>query len=476
MILSDLNTGKAPAAPSSHGNTDKAPSTPYLNGNTSKASAVPCPHGNKKPARLAVGMMSGTSVDGIDAALVEISGSVERPQVRLLAFENKPFPPDVRRQIFELFRPETSTVDRIGYMNFLLGELYADAALSVIRKAGHRPEEIDVIGSHGQTIWHEPIPCTKDGYPVSYTVQIGEGAVIAERTGILTVTDFRVTDMAAGGQGAPLVPFSEYLLYRRENETILLQNIGGIGNMTVLPAAAGPEDVYAFDTGPGNMIIDAAVSALTGGVKSYDAGGEMAAQGSVNQELLALLQKDKYYTLPLPKSTGRERFGLQYTQKILDWCQGRGRKLSFDAVASPGTANSHPQPDAAEHSAAGDQPHLETTAISPADLLATVTDLTAWSIADAYERYVLPKYHASELIVGGGGSYNRTLLSFLSRRFASYGVAVKTQEDLGESSDAKEAVAFALMADLCVRGHVNSLPGVTGAKKASVMGKISIPG
>ena len=414
MILSDLNTGKA--------------------------SAAPCPHGDNKPARLAVGMMSGTSVDGIDAALVEISGSAERPRVRLLAFENKPFPPDVRRQIFELFRPETSTVDRIGYMNFLLGELYAEAALSVIRKAGRRPEEIDVIGSHGQTIWHEPVPCTKDGYPVSYTVQIGEGAVIAEHTGILTVTDFRVADMAAGGQGAPLVPFSEYLLYRRENETILLQNIGGIGNMTVLPAAAGPEDVYAFDTGPGNMIIDAAVSALTGGVKSYDAGGEMAAQGTVNQELLALLRKDEYYTLPLPKSTGRERFGLQYTQKILEWCQGRGRKLS------------------------------------PADLLATVTDLTAWSIADAYERYVLPKYHASELIVGGGGSYNRTLLSFLSRRFASYGVAVKTQEDLGENSDAKEAVAFALMADLCVRGRVNSLPGVTGAKKASVMGKISIPG
>lgn len=408
--------------------------------NTSIASPAPCLHGNNKPSRLAVGMMSGTSVDGIDAALVEISGNAERPRVRLLAFENKPFPDNVRRQIFELFRPETSTVDRIGYMNFLLGELYADAALSVIWKAGRRPEEIDVIGSHGQTIWHEPAICGKDGYPVRCTVQIGEGAVIAERTGVLTVTDFRVADMAAGGQGAPLVPFSEYLLYRREDETILLQNIGGIGNMTVLPAAAGPEDVYAFDTGPGNMIIDAAVSALTNGEKTYDAGGEMAAQGSVNQELLTLLQKDEYYTLPLPKSTGRERFGLQYTQKLLNWSRERGGKLS------------------------------------PADLLATVTDLTAWSIADAYKRYVLPKYRAAELIAGGGGSYNRTLLSFLSQRFAPYGVAVKTQEDLGENSDAKEAIAFALMADLCVRGRVNSLPGVTGAKKASVMGKISIPG
>ena len=412
----------------------------FNDGNTRRASLALSSHGNSTPTRLAVGMMSGTSVDGIDAALAEISGNAERPRVRLLAFENRPFPDNVRRQIFELFRPETSTVDRIGYMNFLLGELYAEAALSVIRKAGRRPEEIDVIGSHGQTIWHEPAICDKDGCPIRCTVQIGEGAVIAERTGILTVTDFRVADMAAGGQGAPLVPFSEYLLYRREDETILLQNIGGIGNMTVLPAGARPEDVRAFDTGPGNMIIDAAVTALTGGEKTFDAGGEMAARGTVNRELLELLQKDEYYTLPLPKSTGREHFGLQYTQKILDWYRAQDGKLS------------------------------------PADLLATVTDLTAWSVTDAYERYVLPKYRAAELIAGGGGSYNRTLLSFLARRLAPYGVAVKTQEDLGGNSDAKEAIAFALMADLCVRGRVNSLPGVTGAKKASVMGKISIPG
>ncbi len=389
-------------------------------------------------ARLAVGMMSGTSVDGIDAALVEISGDDAHPRARLLAFENSPFPPGVRRQIFELFRPESSTVDRIGYMNFLLGELYADAALSVIRRAGRKPEEVTVVGSHGQTIWHEPSLCDKDGYPVRYTVQIGEGAVIAERTGIRTVTDFRVADMAAGGQGAPLVPFSEYLLYRREDETILLQNIGGIGNMTVLPAKAAPEDVYAFDTGPGNMIIDAAVSALTGGERTYDAGGEMASQGTVNERLLSFLQSDAYYTLPLPKSTGRERFGLQYTQELLK--------------------------------------RAEEESVSSADLLATVTDLTAWSIAGAYARYVLPKYPASELIVGGGGSYNRTLLSFLARRFDPYGVRVLTQENLGENSDAKEAVAFALMADYCVRGRANSLPGVTGARKAAVLGKISLPG
>lgn len=391
----------------------------------------------EKPVRRVIGMMSGTSVDGVDAAVVEIGGSAGEPQVKLLAFENRPYPQAVREKIFTLFRPETATVDKVGYMNFLLGELYAQSALSVIRAAGLQPEDIDLIGSHGQTIWHAPAPCGADGYPVRYTVQIGEGSVIAERTGVPTVSDFRVADMAAGGQGAPLVPFSEYLLYRREKETILLQNIGGIGNMTVMPAAAKPEEVYAFDTGPGNMIIDAVVSALTGGKQEYDDGGHWGAQGAVDRELLSWLQREPYYSQPLPKTTGRELFGTQYTAKILDWQRSHG--------------------------------------ISDADLVATVTDLTAWSIVDAYERYVLDRYHASEIVVGGGGSYNATLLKFLRQRFAPHGVAVRTQEELGWSSDAKEAVAFALLADCCIREEVNTLPSVTGAREASVMGKISLP-
>ena len=390
-----------------------------------------------KEVRHVVGMMSGTSVDGVDAALVEISGTDSEPKVKLLAFENKPYPPQVREKIFSLFTPANATVDKVGYMNFLLGEIYAKSALSVIEKAGMKPEEIDVIGSHGQTIWHAPIPESPDGIPVAYTVQIGEGSVIAERTGILTVSDFRVADMAAGGQGAPLVPFSEYLLYRREKETILLQNIGGIGNMTVMPAGAKPRDVFAFDTGPGNMIIDAVISAVTGGKKTYDAGGETAAKGKVCNALLDILKEEPYYRQPLPKTTGREHFGVQYTEKILGW--------------------------------------WKENPIPVEDLLATVTDLTAYSIADAYERYVLPKYRASEIIVGGGGSYNATLLRFMKERFALHGVAVRTQEDLGLSSDAKEAVAFALMADCCMRGRANTLPSVTGAEHPAVMGKISQP-
>ena len=391
----------------------------------------------KKPARLVVGMMSGTSVDGVDAALTEISHSADAPRVRLLAFENTPYPQAVREKIFALFRPETATVDKIGYMNFLLGELYAQAALSVIAKAGLKPEDVDLIGSHGQTIWHEPQAQSPDGLPVRYTVQIGEGSVTAERTGIPTVSDFRVADMAAGGQGAPLVPFSEYLLYRREKETILLQNIGGIGNMTVLPAGASASEVRAFDTGPGNMLIDAAISALTGGERAFDEGGAMAARGHVCEALLAWLKEDGYYAQQPPKTTGRERFGTQYLRRVLDW--------------------------------RGENP------VSDEDLVATLTELTAWSIVDAYERFVLPAHPATEMIVGGGGGYNKTLLACLARRFAPHGVAVRTQEDLGLNSDAKEAVAFALMADCCVRGEANALPGVTGAKRAAVMGKVSQP-
>lgn len=390
-----------------------------------------------KPKRLAVGLMSGTSVDGIDAALVEISGDASSPEVKLVAFKNTPYPAAVREKIFAIFKPENATVDKLGYMNFLLGEYFAMAALAVIEAAGVAPSDVDFIASHGQTIWHAPEVDCSDGFEIRYTVQIGEGAVIAERTGIPTISDFRVADMAAGGQGAPLVPFTEYILYRRESETILLQNIGGIGNMTVLPAGARPDELYAFDTGPGNMIIDAIISAATDGKESFDRDGAAAARGKVCEELLSELKRDEYYALPLPKTTGREHFGTQYTGHLFDYARGHG--LTAD------------------------------------DLAATATELTAWSIADAYERYVMPKYRASELIVGGGGSYNPTLLAALSRRMNALGVKVRTQEELGFSSDAKEAVAFAIMGDRYMAGLTNTLPSVTGAAHAAIMGKLSLP-
>jgi anhydro-N-acetylmuramic acid kinase len=385
--------------------------------------------------RYAVGLMSGTSVDGIDAAVVAISGGAgEQLQVDLLAFENVPYPPSVRENIFALFTPQQATIDQVGTMHVLLGELYAAAALSAIAKAGLTPDAIAVIGSHGQTIWHAPQWQTIAGHPVHYTVQIGDGAVIAARTGIPCVSDFRAADMAVGGQGAPLVPFTEYLLYREEKRTLLLQNIGGIGNITVLPAGCTVDQVYAFDTGPGNMLIDAVVAQLYPG-QTMDNGGALAAAGTVDAELLDLLRQEDYYRQPLPKSTGREHFGTAYAERLLRYRQ--------------------------EHS------------ISAVDLIATVTMLTAWSIGEAYRHYIQPQHPATVMIVGGGGSYNPTLLGYLRQELAPAGVEVLTQEDLGMNSDAKEAVAFAVLADHTLLELPNNLPRVTGATRPVIMGKIS---
>ncbi|QAY68476.1 anhydro-N-acetylmuramic acid kinase [Paenibacillus protaetiae] len=392
---------------------------------------------NAARPRYAVGLMSGTSVDGIDAAVVAMGSSPDgRPLAELVSFRNMPYPSVIRDEIFALFDPRYATVDRVGRMNVLLGELYAEAALTVIAEAGLAAADIAVIGSHGQTIWHAPEPEPAAGYDIAFTVQIGEGAVIAARTGIPCVSDFRAADMAAGGQGAPLVPFTEYVLYGERDRTLLLQNIGGIGNMTVLPAGCGADEVIAFDTGPGNMLIDGLVSKLIPGM-TMDKGGALARKGSVNAALLEELKREPYYRQPLPKSTGRERFGAAYVEKVAAYGQDNG--------------------------------------LSAEDLIATVTMLTAWSIGDAYRRYVINRYAADALIVGGGGSYNPALLDLLKREMATFGVPVQTQEELGRSSDAKEAVAFALLADYALAGQPNNLPSVTGAKRPAVMGKIAYP-
>ncbi|MEK5476577.1 anhydro-N-acetylmuramic acid kinase [Paenibacillus sp. FSL R5-0407] len=385
----------------------------------------------------AVGLMSGTSVDGIDAALVKITGKPgTKVEIELVAFNNSPYPVRVRDEIFALFDPEKATIDRVGRLNVWLGELFAEAALSVIAMSGLSPEDIAFIGSHGQTLYHSPEAENIDGYDLRYTVQIGEGAVIAARTGITCISDFRVADMAAGGQGAPLVPFTEYLLYGEEKRTLLLQNIGGIGNMTVIPAGCAAEDVFAFDTGPGNMLIDGVVTCLTHGAKTMDAGGVIARGGRPDSGLLSLLMQEPYYSRGLPKSTGRELFGTAYVDRLLNYQQEFG--------------------------------------LSDADLVATVTRLTVRSIGDAYRRFVRDRYSADLLIVGGGGSYNPVLMEGLKQEMASLGVQVLSQEDLGFNSDAKEAMAFALLADYTLANRPNNLPGVTGAEKPVVMGKISL--
>ncbi len=390
----------------------------------------------RKEVRYVIGLMSGTSVDGIDAAVIEIAGDPYEGKIQLLEFENKPFPEAVRAKIFELFDTKHATVDKVGYLNVLLGELYARAAEAVIKKAGLTFKDIDCIGSHGQTIYHHPETCNQDGYPFGYTVQIGEGAVIANRTGIPCVSDFRVADMAVGGQGAPLVPFTEYILYRKESKTILLQNIGGIGNITVLPAGCSVNQIYAFDTGPGNMIIDGLVSRYSGGTKTMDEGGHIAGSGRINGVLLQELCSHGYFDLKPPKSTGRELFGAAYIDCLY-------AKLTAEGILQE-------------------------------DAIATVTDYTAWSIQDSYRKFILPTHAAQELVIGGGGSYNTYLVDRIRTRLKPYGVQVRIQEELGYNSDAKEAIAFALLADCTMQGKCNNVPSVTGAERPVIMGKISL--
>jgi len=384
--------------------------------------------------------MSGPAAD---AAAVEAkdraTDACEAPSIKLggVVFRRIPYPPDLRARVLTLMRPEASSVDEVCRMNFVLGEVFAAAALEVIRAAGLGPEDVDLIGSHGQTIYHIPEPETCCGVRTRSTLQIGEPAVIAERTGITTVADFRVRDVAAGGQGAPLVPYADYVLFRDARRTRIIQNIGGIANLTALPAGCGLADVFAFDTGPGNMVIDGVVSILTGGRQAFDEDGRMAASGRVREDLLAWALLHPFFAKEPPKTTGREEFGAQYAQEMM---------ARASALGIPGE-----------------------------DVVATATALTAESVAASYRRWVVPRCGRAvdEVIVGGGGAYNPTLLAMLRERLP--GVVVLTHEDFGISSDAKEAIAFAILASEAVRGRPTNVPAATGAGRRVVLGKI-VPG
>ena len=378
---------------------------------------------------LVIGLISGTSTDGIDAAVVEINGAPPQLSVALRSFTFVPFSAQQRQQIFPLFNPQSSRVEQICQMNFAIGEWFASAALQAMQAAGFQAGQIDLIGSHGQTIYH----CMEPDTSVRSTLQIGEPAVIAERTGITTVADFRVADVAAGGQGAPLVSYVDWLLYRHPGKRRGLQNIGGIGNITFLPTGDAPEQVASFDTGPGNMLIDYAAQRLTGGLQSYDDGGRLAAQGHVHQALLADLMSHPYFNQPLPKTTGREQFGVFFGEQVWEKSEALG--------------------------------------LSGFDIVATVTAFTAASIADSYRRF-LPDM-PDEVIVGGGGANNPVLMQMLRDELSP--IPVLRQEDLGYSSDAKEAVAFAVIAYETLHGRPGNLPSCTFARHPAVLGKI-IPG
>lgn len=376
-----------------------------------------------------VGLMSGTSVDGIDAALVEIHGEGETLRAELQAYVERPFPPDVRAEV--LAACEAGSTEQLCRLNFRLGELFAEAALAVIAQAGLTLEEVDLIGSHGQTVYHLPPTAGVSGA----SLQLGEPSVIAERTGLTTVAEFRYRDLAAGGHGAPLVPYVDFLLFRHPRRGRVVQNIGGIANFTYLPPGADWTQVLAGDTGPGNMVIDAATSLLTGGAYPCDVNGCRAAAGQVDEEWLTELLAHPFLALPPPKSTGREMFG---------------RRFAEEAVAEG----------------------LRRRRTAP-DILATLTAFTAASIVLHYDRFVRPCGPLDEVILCGGGRYNPTLRRMLQERLP--GVALRTLEELGLSSRAKEAMSFAILAHQTILGRPNNVPRATGARHPVVLGKI-VPG
>ena len=377
---------------------------------------------------IVAGIMSGTSADGIDVALVRIQPQ-KKQGFQLLRHEHSSYPHQVRKAVLAAMNNERASVADLSRLNFLLGELYSKAVRRAQIRAGVK--RLDLAGCHGQTIYHQGEPAAYLGQRVACTWQLGEGAAIAARLGVPVVSDFRPADMAAGGKGAPLVPFLDYLTFRDRRAGRIVQNLGGIANLTAIPAAAGPEEVMAFDTGPGNMVIDQLMQLLYG--KPFDRNGEIARSGVALKRLLEVWMRDPYFKLRPPKTAGREQFGREYAAALL---------------------------------------RRRSRASNP-NLIATATALTARSIADALERFVLPRGEYSEYIVSGGGSRNKTLMSMIAAETSRLGLKLRPSDEFGIPSQAKEAVAFALLAYQTWRRQPGNIPSATGASRPAILGKIS---
>jgi anhydro-N-acetylmuramic acid kinase len=379
---------------------------------------------NKDNLRVAA-LMSGTSADGIDVAIIDFGSAL-----KVQAFDTYPYPASVGKAISKIFSGEKQSAKEICHLNFVIGQVFADAVIKLCSRSGIDISSIDLIGSHGQTVYHNPAGRRFGKKLLRSTLQIGEPSVIAERTGKTVVADFRPADVAAGGQGAPLVPYADYILFSDKKKNRVIQNIGGIANLTWLKAAGRLEDILAFDTGPGNMIIDHIAYLISKGKYRYDINGRIAAKGAANKPLLKKLMQHKFLKKCPPKSTGREEFGPAFSNNIF-----------YNALKA---------------------------GIKPEDILATVTAFTAQSIISAHKRFLpcLP----DEVILCGGGARNKTLVQMLRDGITPAKILIT--DCLGINADAKEAISFAILAAQTIRGIPNNVPSATGAKKPVVLGKI----
>jgi len=380
---------------------------------------------------IVAGVMSGTSADGINVALVRL-GTTRKHAIDLIGHAEYSYPPQVRRALLATMNASQASVADLARLNFLLGELYAGAILATQKRFRTKA---DLIGCHGQTLYHQGDAQPFLGKKIATTWQTGEGAIIAERVGVPVVSDFRVADMAAGGKGAPLVPFLDYLLFRADKIGRIVQNIGGIANLTAIPASARSGDVLAFDTGPGNMVIDAVMDELYG--KPFDRNGKTAATGEILENLVARELKRPFFPVKPPKTAGREEFGREFVRKFLQSSKGARKQ----------------------------------------DVVATATALTARSIAAAIRRFVLPEFARQafswEIVLSGGGALNSTLVGMLTEELAPLGIRVRFSSEFGLPSEAKEAVAFAVLAYETWNRRPSNVPSATGARRPAVLGKIS---
>ncbi len=372
--------------------------------------------------------MSGTSLDGIDVAIIDIAGSGFKAKISVLTSHSVPYPKKIREALLAVSNANALTGD-ISRLNFVLGELYAEALEETAERAQIPLDSIKLIGCHGQTIFHEGHAAQYLGKKVASTFQIGESSVISERTGIDVISNFRERDMAAGGKGAPLVPYLDYMLMRHRGRGRVAINIGGIANLTAIPPNTNTDRVIAFDTGPGNMVIDQLVTRITSAGLLYDRDGTMAASGVPDPKLLAKLLRDKYFRAKPPKTAGREQYGSEFVSKLLD------------------------------------------TELSSEDLVATATALTAESIALGVRNFVLPEMRVDEIFVSGGGTHNPTLMRMLRKAMGE--IPVKDTTEVGLDVDAKEAIAFAVMAYETAHARPSNVPMATGAKRHVILGKVT---